>query len=371
MKKTIVYYHPKKIISESNRGSDIRVSNMLSAFKELDFNVIEVAGVAAERHKIIKEIKHQHSQGLKIEFVYGESTNAPIALADKKWLPANSFMDYSFFNWLKYSKIPFGVFYRDIYWRFDFFNQMLIWPLSYIVKPLYYLDWYFYHRFTNILFLPSNTMNKYLPKIRAENSFFALPPGYHTGLIARPSYDITSSEPLKLLYVGGVDPTVYDISALMKIVGGRADVELTICCREAEWIRYSGQYNQYSSKNIVVAHVNTDDLAAYYHVSDLFLMVMGYSEYRDFSMPVKFFEAIGYAVPIISMNQKEVAHKVLSDDIGWVLNEFDQLNGLLDDLINNRKALMDKYKNMLSTRDSYSWLARASCAASKLLEIKV
>ena len=41
------------------------------------------------------------------------------------------------------------------------------------------------------------------------------------------------------------------------------------------------------SENIELVHVNNDELADYYHDADMFLIVMCYSEYWDFAMPLK------------------------------------------------------------------------------------
>ena len=214
-------------------------------------------------------------------------------------------------------------------------------------------------------------MNQYLPRLRKEKAYYALPPGFNKDLNPRPDFDVKTTMPLNMLYVGGVDPTVYDISALMRVVGGRNDVTLTVCCREDEWRRYNNIYHIYSSDNINIVHVNADELSAYYHAADVFLMVMEYSEYRDFAMPVKFSEAVGYAVPVITMNQKEVANRVLSDDIGWVLDEFTELDGLLSKLVDNRELLANKHQNILTVRDSYQWSSRASMAAKQLLSARL
>ena len=122
--KTIVYYHPKSIVSDSNRGSEVRVSAMLSAFRQLEYDVRVIAGLSKERHRQIKQLKSDVDAGLKVEFVYGESTNAPIMLADKSLIPSMFYRDYAFFSWLHKRAIPFGIFYRDLHWAFDFITRV-------------------------------------------------------------------------------------------------------------------------------------------------------------------------------------------------------------------------------------------------------
>lgn len=359
MRKSIVYYHPRAVKEQPDRGSDLRVARMLNAFQQLDYEVILIAGEARIRHKKISELKSRISAGLKIEYVYAESTNAPIIFADKKMMPSNFFRDYAFFAWLKKQKIPFGAFYRDVYWRFDFFKQQLAWPFNILLKPLYYLDWYIYDKYSTKMFLPSETMNLHLPKKREEREFEALPPGFDTSTTPSPVVEVSSKPPLKLLYVGGVEPTVYNISALLEIIAGRNDLQLTICCRLPEWQKYGKIYQAYMTENIQLVHVNSEQLARYYHESDAFLMLMGYSEYMDFAMPVKLFESIGYAVPIVSLNQKEVAKYIQSHKIGWVIDKFDDLDELLSEIANNRSILSEKHNNLMLHRKDCSWDARA------------
>jgi len=362
MKKNIVYYHPRAIKKQPDRGSDLRVAKMLEAFRQLNYEVIVIAGDSRERHKKIKELKSQVRSGLKIEYVYGESTNAPIIFADKRLIPSNFLKDYAFFTWLRKQQIPFGIFYRDVYWRFDFFKRQIAWPFNILFKPLYYLDWYMYDRYCTLLFLPSDTMNQHLPKPRARKRFRALPPGYSSSVTPHQEYDTAREDSLKLLYVGAIEPSVYDISLLLKTVKARDDLELVICCTKSEWDSHRKFYEPYMTANMELAHVNSEQLAKFYLESDLFMIITSHSSYRDFAMPVKLFEAIGYSVPIVSMNQVEVANYVQSSNIGWVLDNCEELDELLTFLSANRSMLAEKHRNLLIHRKLCSWESRAESA---------
>ena len=368
MTKTIVYYHPKAIVSDSNRGSEVRVSSMLSAFQQLDYDVRVIAGLSKDRHRQIRKLKSDIAAGLRVEFAYGESTNAPIMLADKTLLPSMFYKDYAFFSWLQKRAIPFGIFYRDLHWAFDFLDQQLPWPLSRLLKPFYYLDWYIYDKYSSVFFLPSQSMNRYLPRERAESTFNALPPGFDSSLKPRAPYDPNSDYPLQLLYVGGIEPTVYDISKFLKIICQRSDVRLILCCRRAEWAKYRHRYEMYMGDNVSLVHANKDELFEYYQQADLSIMMMAGSEYMDFAVPVKLFESIGYCVPIISLGHKEVAEYIKAGDIGWVINEPGEFDSLISQLAKNRGLLSEKYSNLLAHRDRHSWKIRASCAADRLLQ---
>ena len=368
MTKTIVYYHPKAIVTQSNRGSEVRVANMLFAFRQLDYEVRVISGISKERHKQIKKLKSDIVAGLAIEFVYGESTNAPIMLADKRLIPSLLYKDYAFFSWLKKRDIPLGIFYRDLHWAFNFLDQQLPWPLNKLLKPLYYLDWYMYDKYSSVLFLPSQSMNRHLPRERAESMVQALPPGFDASIRPRQPYTLNSEQPLQLLYVGGIEPTVYDIAPFLSIIFKRRDVRLTLCCRAPEWEKYRHRYESYIGENIVLVHASNNELADYYHRADLSVMLMANSEYMNFAVPVKLFESIGYCVPIISFGHTEVASYITTDDFGWVIEKLDELDTLITRLTENREILSQKYHNLLALRHKSSWEMRARSAATQLLQ---
>lgn len=368
--KSIVYYHPRAIKKQPDRGSDLRVASMLEAFLELDYNVILISGDSRSRHQKIRELKKNIKNGLRIEYVYGESTNAPIIFADKNLIPANFLVDYAFMCWLKKQNIPTGIFIRDAHWRFDFFKKQLFWPLSIILKPLYHLDWYIYYKYSTVIFLPSISMNQYLPQQREQHTIDQLPPGFDTQKKPRAPVDTTRKSPLKLLYVGGIEPTIYDISELLKAVGDRENLQLTLCCRKAEWEVYGHRYRDHIRDNTYLVHANATQLERYYHEADVFLMLMNYSEYMDFAMPVKLFESIGYAVPIVSLNQKEVANYIKSTGIGWVIENFKELAPLLDSIDLNRSELANKQNKLMRHRNECTWHSRVIQADHRLLQAR-
>ena len=100
------------------------------------------------------------------------------------------------------------------------------------------------------------------------------------------------------------------------------------------------------------------------------MIITSYSDYRDFAMPVKLFEAIGYSLPIISMNQTEVANYIRSADIGWVLDSSEELDVLLSSLSSDKSMLAEKHTNLMAHRHLCTWNARAgtanSCLTSKI-----
>ncbi|OUS31656.1 hypothetical protein A9Q99_03550 [Gammaproteobacteria bacterium 45_16_T64] len=345
---------------------------MYEAFESLDYHVILLAGSLTERLGVMRSIKRRVSEGLLIDFVYIENTNAPICLAEGG-VPCNSFRDYVFLAWLRSNNIPIGVFYRDVYWKFDFYSELLPWPLCYLTRPLCYLDWYMYDRFSDVFFLPSLLMNEYLPKPRGSGKVFELPPGFGAGYGKGEVRDAYAGQMLKLLYVGGVSPHVYDLSGMLSTILRIDGVKLTICCREDEWRVDGAEYRllMEGSDKIDVVHFQGDQLAELYSQNDVFMMAVNYSEYRDFSMPIKFFEAIGYGLPIVSLYQKAIASLINEFKIGWVLESEDELIELLSGMVCDRSEVSERSENVALAQSQFTWKTRAATVPIYLNRNKV
>ncbi len=363
---TIAYYHPREITPGSNRGSDVRVAKMLEAFQGIGFDVVVLAGKPRDRHRKLRQFRRDVQNGMTVDFVYAENSNAPIALAERSPIPANCLADYRFFAWLKSAGIPRGVFYRDIYWRFELFGNLLPRPLGMLLKPLYYLDWLVYNRYWEMLFLPSEAMNQHLPTPREPGAFKPLPPGCSIASEPRKELSRWTGKSLKLLYVGGIEPSVYDLSSLLQLVREREDLQLTLCCREAEWQKHSAYYAQHMADSVSIVHASGEGLAPHYRNAHLFLMIMPPTDYMDFSVPVKFFETIGRALPMVSMNQSQVARIIREQEIGWVIDTIAELSPLLDEISGSRELLAQRHSRLLEYREHCTWESRARTAAETL-----
>ena len=142
----MIFYYPWPIQENGTSADTIRPYKMLSAFKKIGIEVYEVTGYAKERKEKIQNVKKQVQKGVKIDFTYGENTLLPFLFNEKSRYPTHPLMDYMFFRWLKDQQIPFGLFYRDIHWRFPEFRKNLpftngrfrcrsiIWILKYFAK---------------------------------------------------------------------------------------------------------------------------------------------------------------------------------------------------------------------------------------------
>ena len=84
-----------------------------------------VSGYAKERKKRFDEIKTQVKNGVKFDFLYSESSTMPTILTEPHHMPIHPFVDFSLFRFCKKNGIKIGLFYRDIYWKFDIYKKTM------------------------------------------------------------------------------------------------------------------------------------------------------------------------------------------------------------------------------------------------------
>lgn len=360
--KKMIYYYPNPLSENPNSGSSIRPVKMLQAFKSIGYDVELIQGYSKERKQQIKKISNSIRKGVKYDFVYAENTNLPTILSDKHHLPLNPFFDLEFFRLLNKYKIPSGLFYRDIYWNFEVFDDQ--YPIYKRIpsKLIYNLELFLLKKYVSIFYLPSIEMLRYVPFI-SKPQVRALPPAYDSDI----SVPYTNfSLPLKLLYVGGISDS-YQMQELFKCVSKRNDVELTICTRKNEWSDALDTYGQYLSKNINIVHKSGKELMELFKCHHLSLMFFYPDLYREFAVPVKLYEYMFWEKPVIASEGTLVGKLIKNSNIGWVINYKDtDLNKLLDDIIRNPLCIDEKILNCRADKIDNTWQARATQVISEL-----
>jgi len=369
MNQKIIFHHPG-IINLGSSGSQIRPIKMMSAFKAIGYEVDSVMGYGAERKKQINNIKNEVLRGVRYGFVYSESSTMPTLLTEKRHLPVYPWLDFGFFQWAKKNKIPIGLFYRDIHWKFPSYKKKVFFSKRLFTIPMYWYDLLRYQNLLNHLFLPSLKMSKVLPIKWPQNKVSALPPGCDINDIKIDDKPCLKKKMLNLFYVGGVVPPLYNLTPLFETICNMKNIRLTICCRKKEWDEVDEYYNTKKYTNVKIVHENHGKLKKYYLNADIFAMLWGKNSYLDFAMPVKLFETIGYAVPIIMLTGTEAARFVNTERIGWVVKNTTEARKTLEWLYDNPQEIKKKKKEIYSIRERHSWEERAKQVVDILLEVK-
>lgn len=367
----IIFYHPVPIKKNASSASGIRPAKMLSAFRSTGFVVDEVCGYGTERKASIQRIKKNVSKGIHYSFGYGENTTLPFPLNEPSHVPLFPFLDYSFWIWLKKNKIPFGCFYRDIYWRFPEFRKGIPFHKWAAPLPLHYTDVYLLKKLGAVFFLPSEGMARFLPFSTDNERISTLPPGCDIFPPAGTGRVTPSTGNLNFFYVGGVVPPNYDMSPMMDFFSSpRKKVTFTLCCREKEWqfLNDTAICERLPSQNLIVIHKSGNDLNQYWENASVFLALWGETPYRDFAVPFKIFESIGHGVPVITTQGTAAGAFVKQNNFGWTIEPTAAaLESLVNELITYPSLLDEKKQSIFSEQHKHTWEARARQAADILL----
>ncbi len=360
---SMIFHHPLEVGGDSSRGSALRPAQMLRAFEELGYEVVQVTGESRERAQRCRQVLKDVVDGRIFDFVYGESATTPNALSDAGHLPRHPLLDAQFLRRMRGHGIPVGVFYRDVYWRFDEYKAATTLPIRTLAKAFYRLDLLAYRMSCDVMFLPSLAMADALPRSTRESVRFApLPPGGDRAE-ASERCERAVGGPLELLYVGGVTPPLYDIRPLLDAVANEPDVRLTVCCRVEERTSLPSAMD-----NVTVVHESGPALADLYRAADLATVLFGEHPYRRFAVPVKLFEAVSHGVPILADASTAAGETVRTARLGISVDDPDDLPTLIRQLAADRTRLDHLRTTLRAVQDDHTWLSRARCAAAELAD---
>jgi glycosyltransferase involved in cell wall biosynthesis len=359
MMKIIIHF-PFKIDRSRAAASQLRPIKIIETFKSLGYDVALVEGYGKERQEQIRQIKERINKGEKYEFVYSECNTTPTLLTEKHHYPTYPFLDFSFFKYCKNHGIKIGLFYRDIYWCFPENNHGLI---RKIMKLFYLYDLHEYNKYVSTLFVPSFEMINHI-QFKLDMSVTELYPGCEKG--GDKNNTRKEGHNINILYVGGVGHH-YDVSMIMEVVKNNPALNLTICCRPDDWDAVKDEYKNLMSDNISVVHKSGSELNDLYANADLFCLFVKPDKYREFAVPFKLFETIGYNCPIIASEGTWVAKFVKQNKIGFSCNyDRKSLGDLIDHISAHPDELLEVKANIISIADDNTWEARCKKIVSEL-----
>jgi glycosyltransferase involved in cell wall biosynthesis len=338
---------------------------MLEAFRALGYELEEIVGFGAERARAAARVREQLRAGVRFDFAYAESSTMPTPLTDPHHLPLRPRLDFALFRDLRRHGVPVGLFYRDIHWRFDNYREHTAWWKRVVSVPFYFYEAWQHGRSLDYLFLPSLRMLPYLPSRWPAERVSALPPGCVEEGRATPALREVGG-PLRMLYVGGVTPPLYDLRVMLDVADRTPGLQLTLCCRAPEWDRVARRYQLSGSGGVRVVHAQGEALGELYASAELFLLFWRPSEYLDITISVKVFEALGHGVPIVTTAGTEAARFVEREGIGWVISTETELTSLLTRLRSDPSEIATKRARTLEVRTRHTWIARARTAAAML-----
>ncbi|TFD95759.1 glycosyltransferase [Jeotgalibacillus sp. R-1-5s-1] len=368
MNKVLIYY-PFTLSKNANSGSKLRPIKMLQAFQEWGLKnnseILLISGTSKERERLIKSISEEEWKD--ISFCYMENQTIPFWLTDPNHIPQSPFVDLKLMRQLKKHSIPTGVFYRDVYWKFDD-----LYPLKgykrWIMRKIYRLEELFYSKYMKVLFVPSDAMASF---VDVKSSKVALPPGgSHNNLPERRKEE---SRLPRGLYVGGINNPDYGLPSLVKaaemVNKDEVKFQLTIVCRKEEFEHISEELKRkIESLSITVKHISGQELNELYSESDFAFIPRKRTMYHDFSVPVKLVEYLSNHLPVLATNCS--AQEVMVQQFGpFGIVSGDQPEEIHEGII----KMIEQHGEIKETiKDQFlkhhSWLERVNKVETVLLE---
>lgn len=373
MKKILIYYPFP--LRKSISGSAVRANKMIEAFskfaKERNLELIKVVGSSSERKKIIKSI-YKSIDPRDVLFCYVESSTLPLWLTDNDHIPRHPFVDWKFLRYLKKNNIPIGLFYRDIYWKFNDhfpFKGLTRW----IMKILYRIELAIFKKYVDRFFLPSIEMNKYLGL--SENIIITLPPGGEL-LVNQIEKKIgRDDEILNVIYVGGInkrDGLDLLLETFDKVNKDNILAKLYLVCREKDYKVNKNTFKPYVKKTwLKVLHAYGEHLKPIYENADIAIIPRRRTVYNNFAVPVKLFEYISYGLPIIATNCEAQARIIKEFQLGIIVK--DNSEALADGIryfLDKNKLLFYKKSVNKALRENHLWAHRVQKVYLSLINMK-
>lgn len=347
---TMIYHAPYALNPQSVSASAIRPIQMLDAFRSLGIEVLDITGYATERRKRWRAVKRRIEAGQRIDFMYSETATIPAMVTEPRHVPPHFFLDLGIMRYCHTRGIPVGVFYRDVYWKFDEYDERVGQPLAALMKAVYRYEITGYNRWCSRVYLPSVEMAEYLPP---ADHYAPLPPG---GAIV----DATNTaNALNVFYIGGIGGH-YRLHNLFEAVKTLPQVQLTVCTDRARWESVRQEYPQADSPNISIVHKSGKDRDELYRWATVCYVAMDPEPYGAFASPVKLYEYITRGKPILATDNTLVSRVVHDNEIGWSTpNDVDSIRAMLQHLEHHPQEVARARIQCEKVRQTHTWQARA------------
>ena len=362
--KRCIFYLPYKLDEKAMGARMMRPRKMKKAFEDIGYEVFSITGVSEERRKLIRQVKKEIRNGVKYDFIYMEAHTEPTLLTDPSHLPTHPFLDFGFLRFLKKNNIRIGLFYPDIYWKFDSYGVGLpmwkkkgaLWCYQYEMSQ--------YKKLMNKFYLPNYRVAKYLEKEGLTDIIDELPPGSEN-LQVKEEHKYTG-DPIKLFYVGGIGGH-YQIGKLIQAVNSNKKYLLTICCRKAEWEKEKEKLQIGSGDQIRIVHLSGDELEKEYAEADICCMIFERDYYVDMAIPYKAFEYLGNEKPVIATSNTAIGDFVEENNVGWcVNNDAGEIGILLNKIASHPELFFAAKKQCRRAKSENLWTVRAQKVADDL-----
>lgn len=351
-------------------GSGKRPKQMLEAFQEMGLKIKLLDGWNNQYSVRYRNVKN---------IIKWLKTNTPsICYVEPPSGPFFCPLDLKLLKILRKKEVPIGLFYRDCYWMFpetvnrsDNIRDNL---KKSIIGFMQKRDLKVFQKTCKCLFYPSASMAEI---VGADVKWIALPPGCAKRKIDSffdaDCYRISIRKQLTYFYVGAASKqygTELLLNSFREINKKNICANLIFVCPQNQWETFIGKDRYKKEKWFEIYHISDDaELEILYKKSDICIIPRLKNIYNDFAVPIKLYEYLSYAKPILTTNCEETRKFVQGNWIGWVIEDTEEaMKKKILELNNNRKEILKIKNNCLKASQDNLWLKRANTVVNSLLK---
>ena len=338
-------------------GSSLRPKKMLEAFEQMQLKIKVLQGAnnkRAQRRRNVKEILKWLDSN-KPRMCYVEPPSGPFFCS----------IDLKLLKKLKKMDVPIGLFYRDAYWKYPkiYENINIIKKIKLIIiKQMQLRDLRVFESTCKYIYFPSYKMSEL---IDIDCNIEVLPPAcdVRKNNIAGDIKRLKESKEFTYFYVGAASNS-YGVDMLLKcfdnVNAEKIIARLIIVCPKEQWeTTFAARYKTKPCW-LNVEHLNSEMLCELYKKVDICVIPRPKNEYNDFAVPIKLYEYMSYAKPILATNCTETQRIIQSYDIGWIT--CDTVDGLEKEILrlyDNYAEIIEKKNNCIDAVKDNMWQKRA------------
>lgn len=369
--KQCIFYLPYKLEAHGSGARMMRPRKMAQAFRDIGYEVLMISGTSSERRPLIREAKKRIISGEKFDFVYAEANTEPTLLTDPSHLPTHPFLDFGFLKFAQKHGIPIGLFYSDLFWKYDGYGSGLPGWKRKSALMCYRYDIRQYEKILNRFYVPeAETFSRVLGSEKLTGIMSELPPGAENLAVTPrdPVHRDFSENPLTVFYVGGLGGN-YQIAELLKAVHDSENVRLILCCREAEWEKEKPGFAEFLCDRVEVIHRSGDELEPYYARADVGSLLFRRGSYMDMAKPFKAYEYLGHELPVLSTKGTAIGSFVERYDIGWnIAYSAKAVQRVFQEIFEDPALLSRMRKNCKAAKAGNLWTCRAEQVVQDLVK---
>jgi glycosyltransferase involved in cell wall biosynthesis len=355
--RRMVFHAPYPLDPAPTSASRQRPNKMLAAFDENGHVVHRITGNPFQRALGYRDLRRRVAGGQQVEFAYSENSTQPNVLATSLKHGLAPFLEARILDYCRRRGIPFGQFYRDVYWRFA--ESQATAPLARraLMQIAYRADLAVLRSSHAHLFLPSLPMAPIVPFDEDRSS--ALPPG-------APVHDSPTPVGLDLLYVGGIGAG-YALDEGLRALQTVEQASLTMVVRRHEWETHRERYSPLLTDRVRVVHAGSEELQELYDGASACLLLVAPDGYRRFAVPLKLYEYLGYGKPTLASQGTLAGELVEEMGSGFTVpNAHEEIAALLQRLAEEPSMLEHAAERARAARLENTWAMRARTVAEVL-----